>query len=308
METLTTEMTHAQWIETRRSGIGGSDAAAILGMNPYMTPHDVWLSKTRTDYTVTENKAMKIGKLMEPVLAQLYYDETGIQLSRYPAMIFDEKYPMLLGNIDYYVDRDGDFVKGVELKTTSSREKNKWDGEISLYHYCQVQHYMYLFQQSEWDVMIYLRDVPDWYIVTVHRNEDFIRGMIESLVEFWETFVIPGVEPPLEIDEVYKYKPLPGTEIEATVELFDKIQDRVRLANDVKDLKTRLDNIDNEIKMYMGNHELLMLNGKKLATCKLPAKAYHVPAKLLQTKHPEIYNELKQEKNQTPRLTIHYKD
>ena len=33
------------WLAARRSGIGGSDIAAICGLSPYQTPYDVWLDK-----------------------------------------------------------------------------------------------------------------------------------------------------------------------------------------------------------------------------------------------------------------------
>jgi putative phage-type endonuclease len=66
-------------LELRRSGIGGSDIAAILGLSPYATPLDVFRSKVE-NYVQSDSWAFRRGRLLEPVVAQIYAEETGAML------------------------------------------------------------------------------------------------------------------------------------------------------------------------------------------------------------------------------------
>lgn len=70
-----------QWLEDRRTYIGATDAGAILGVNPYVSPHDVWLDKKglRADET---NIPMRLGTYMEPFIAQEWQRKTGIKVLR----------------------------------------------------------------------------------------------------------------------------------------------------------------------------------------------------------------------------------
>jgi len=69
-------MLTARQIEDRRGWVGASDAAAILGINPYSNAHDVYLEKTGR-CTPPQNKAMDAGSRFEGVIMDWAEDELG---------------------------------------------------------------------------------------------------------------------------------------------------------------------------------------------------------------------------------------
>ena len=44
----TEDLPREQWLEYRRKGIGGSDAAAVLGISPFRTGRDLYYDKLNT--------------------------------------------------------------------------------------------------------------------------------------------------------------------------------------------------------------------------------------------------------------------
>ena len=72
-----------QWLERRRSGIGGSDVAPILGMSKWRTAYDVWLSKTaETPEEDRTTMPMLLGNVLEPEVLRLYEQQTGVSVRR----------------------------------------------------------------------------------------------------------------------------------------------------------------------------------------------------------------------------------
>ncbi|MDP3766551.1 MAG: YqaJ viral recombinase family protein, partial [Dehalococcoidia bacterium] len=71
-------MDDAAWLAARRAGIGGTDAAAILGLSPFRTPLDVYLDKTGAAQDErTETQPMRWGKALEPVIAEAVEERIG---------------------------------------------------------------------------------------------------------------------------------------------------------------------------------------------------------------------------------------
>ena len=66
-----------EWLEHRKSGIGSSEVATILGLNPWETPYQLWRRKVGLDEPKTETFAMKAGHYLEDAVAQFWHDDTG---------------------------------------------------------------------------------------------------------------------------------------------------------------------------------------------------------------------------------------
>ena len=78
----TSDMEKEEWLEHRRKGIGGSDAAAILGMNPWKSPMDVWLEKTG-EFTRTMKRTKDVlGTVLEDIVAREFMARTGLKVRR----------------------------------------------------------------------------------------------------------------------------------------------------------------------------------------------------------------------------------
>ena len=66
-----------EWLEYRKSGIGSSEVATILGLNPFETPYQLWRRKIGLDEPKTETFAMKAGHYLEDAVSLFWSDETG---------------------------------------------------------------------------------------------------------------------------------------------------------------------------------------------------------------------------------------
>ena len=78
----TRKMTREEWLDARRNGIGGSDASAILGLNPYSSPLKVYLDKIGKGEEQETNEAMRQGTDLEPYVAERFTKETGKKVKR----------------------------------------------------------------------------------------------------------------------------------------------------------------------------------------------------------------------------------
>ena len=154
------------WLSSRRI-IGGSDAACIIGMNPWKSNVELWLEKTGQcdPDDISESPLVKYGTQAEAPLRQLYkldYPDMKVEYKRNNLWINDD-YPWAHASLDgWMTDKAG--RKGIlEIKTTnvmSSRHKEEWKDRIPDNYYCQLLHYLAVTQfdfailkaQLKWDI------------------------------------------------------------------------------------------------------------------------------------------------------------
>ena len=184
-----------------RTKIGGSDASAIVGMNPYKSNVELWKEKAYgiEPVDISDKPYVKYGTEAEPLLRELFkldypeyqvcYEENNIW--------FNDKYPWAHASLDgWLIDQDG--RKGIwECKTTNilqSMQKEKWDHRIPDNYYIQVLHYLMV---TEFDYVVLkaqLKSVygEDVYLQTRHypiersEVEEDIKYLIEEELKFWE--------------------------------------------------------------------------------------------------------------------------
>ena len=145
------DLTRAEWLEERRTGIGGSDAAAVLGLNPWRSPLAVYMDKTAGRGDVAEDdmpEALWWGTEQESLVAKRFSQLTGEKVINDQNMYRSAEYPWALANIDRRVV--GKHV-GLECKTTEVYNKTDFDDdEIPPTYYWQCQHYMAVLGWQSW--------------------------------------------------------------------------------------------------------------------------------------------------------------
>ena len=117
-----------QWLEYRRKGIGGSDAAAVLGISPFRTGRDLYYDKLNI---VTADDAenwvqLEVGTLLEPLVAKIFAHKTGYKIYRRPFMFQHPLYPWMLADLDYMVELPDGTTAILEIKTTNYNAKDNW--------------------------------------------------------------------------------------------------------------------------------------------------------------------------------------
>lgn len=144
----TSNLGNEEWLSYRRRGIGGSDAAAILGISPWRTARDLYydkLSVVKAD--MDENwVALEMGHLLENLVARIFAKKTGLRIFQRKVMFQHPLYPWMLADLDYLVELPDGSNAILEIKTTNYNARENWwyNGEeiVPVYYESQGRHYM----------------------------------------------------------------------------------------------------------------------------------------------------------------------
>lgn len=197
--------TRTDWLEERKSYIGATDLSAILGLNPYETPLGVYCTKLGIAPPVAETSAMRRGLALEPYIAQLYADETGRLVAKWPKTTRNPVKQYLAVNPDYFVPvADTPLYSGAE-RLVECKSHLPW-----LAHYygepgsdqipeweqvqCQWQAHLTGIRTADLVVLLGLSE-EDLRIYTVEYDPE-IGGILEQEADrFWIDHVLSEVPP-----------------------------------------------------------------------------------------------------------------
>lgn len=162
----TLNLTKEDWLRYRKCGITGTDAGAILGLNPYRSEFQVYHDKISDTIENIDNEAMRQGRDLEDYVAQRFSEETGFKVRRANAIYQSEEHPLLLADFDRLIVGQ---KAGLECKTVSPFSADKWaDGKIPAHYLAQVDHYLAVSGFDCWYVaaLIFGRELMIHKIVT----------------------------------------------------------------------------------------------------------------------------------------------
>jgi putative phage-type endonuclease len=191
----------------RQRGIGASEVAAVLGIDPFSQPFNVWESKVcspeefkeRFNFDRPEDPEAlsEIGRAIEPLIAQLYEKRTSHKLSESPT-VTHPAYPWLFASPDRLTD---DPDKGLEIKNVNPRMAVWWgaDGtdEIAEYYMPQVQTCMLLTGRKHWDVAALIGG-SELRVFHIKADPEFHELILEITKRFWEDYVSNKTPPPID--------------------------------------------------------------------------------------------------------------
>ena len=192
-------MTREEWLEERKKGIGGSDAAVIVNKNPYPNRNTIllWEEKTRRRETpdISDNPYVKYGTEMEAILRESF----RIKNPKYEVYHED-------GTL---VDKETGEIGVLEIKTSSmknSSAQEKWKENIPDHYFCQVLHYLNVTGYSFAKVFAELNYGEDYqatrtYTITRANFEEDIKYLEKEEIRFWKEYVEKDIRPPLLIPE-----------------------------------------------------------------------------------------------------------
>ena len=99
----TTGMSNEEWLRLRKTGIGGSDAGSICGVNPFGSPMKVYYDKTSSSVEELDNEAVRQGHDLEDYVAQRFMEATGLKVRRSNFMYRSTEYPFMIADVDRLV-------------------------------------------------------------------------------------------------------------------------------------------------------------------------------------------------------------
>lgn len=206
-------MTREDWLEERKKGIGGSDAATILGLNPYKTTIELWEEKTgrREAPDISDKPYVKYGTQAEDLLRQLFALDYPQYIVTHEenTIIKHPEHPFLFASLDGKLLDVTTGKEGIlEIKTTNilrSIQKEKWKDKIPDNYYCQVLHYLnvtgcsfaILKAQLKYDYSGEIRLETKHYYIDRKDVENDIKLLQEKEIQFWNEYIEKDKRPPL---------------------------------------------------------------------------------------------------------------
>lgn len=185
-------------LKLRKSGIGSSDVAAIVGLSTYASPIDIWLDKTGRGRGFTGNVATRIGDALEPLIAQLYAERVGARLSEPRQTHVHPEIPWMLATPDRIAHFDS-LSKVVECKHDSYGVKawgEEGTDEIPDDYMCQVNWQLDVMGLDEADVAALIGQKLSVY--HVRRDDELCAQLREAAAAFWRDHVLADVQPPID--------------------------------------------------------------------------------------------------------------
>ncbi len=171
----------------RAQGVTGTDIGAILGLNPYKNAYEVYLDKIDPLREIPDNLAMKLGRTLEPMVADWYSEKIGYSLNTPPTIISKEN-PIFRGSPDRVIPSPS---KVLEIKTTKRlREGDGWgpDGsdQVPQYYAAQCYWYMMLCNMNFCDLALFIRSTEEFRLYHLVRDKELEIGLKAHALAFWE--------------------------------------------------------------------------------------------------------------------------
>jgi len=223
-----------KWHEQRRKGLGGSDSPVVLGVSPFKSPHELWLEKTGRGEDQKETLAMKRGKILEPVIADLYAEETGQKLRRVNCILQHDDLPYIQANLDRQILSNNGAGPGVlEIKCPGLHIFGKCKRE-GLPDYCsvQLQHYMSVTGYKWGAFAVFNPERWEMIHFTLERDDALIRMILQQDKIFWEKVLRD--EPPEDDGPAVDLPPVGGELIRMAGDVWEKAIDDLRSARELK--------------------------------------------------------------------------
>ncbi|MFV3334805.1 YqaJ viral recombinase family protein [Pseudomonas sp. NY15437] len=202
----TKDLSRDDWLAVRKRGIGSSDAAAAVGLNPYKSQLELWLEKTGRDSGLPksdvndEESPTYWGNILESIVARHYTQRTGNRVRRINAVLQhpDAKLDWMLANIDREVTGAED-VQILECKTAGINGARLWKEGVPVYVQLQVMHQLAVTGKQAADVAVLLGG-QHLEIHRIERDDELIHWLIELEKEFWG-YVLRDTPPPADGSE-----------------------------------------------------------------------------------------------------------
>lgn len=278
------------WHENRRTFIGGSDAAAVLGLSKWQTPYHLYLEKTGEIEPEAQTWEMSYGKALEPLLRQHYANTTGREVILPHKSIRSEKYPFMGYNPDGLIVSE---KRLAEFKTAAYGDLWGEEGtdEIPIEYLLQVQHGLIVL---EWDVAEVFASIggrrPKMPYI-VEADKELHEAMIESDHDFWHNHVLAKVPPQIttNADAAIRYRTVNSSPIDATKEIIELLDELNNTKQGQKHLEAEREMLEVKIKSFMGHNNVLKgPEGEILATWKSCKGSSLIDRDSLKKEMPEI--------------------
>ena len=316
----TTGISEDEWLEYRRTGIGGSDVSAVMGVSPFTTARDLYYDKLRIAAAIDDEDnwvQKEIGHLLEDLVARIFHVKTDHRIYQIKKMFRHPVYSFMIADVDYFVDMPDGTTAILEIKTTNYNNRDKWwdeNGEtVPLNYELQGRHYMAVMGVDRvYFCCLYGNSENEVIIRYIDRDTDFESEMIALEEYFWVNHVEAQVPPPytedggMIIESARRHHGAADPDAPEIL-LGEGYPANIARFLELQDLKRELDNRVKAVDYQMNRIKGLIVDemGKScLASCEVGGTPYIVTYNpvlkkgidknsllRLKERHPDIYDE-----------------
>lgn len=289
-------LSRQEWLEKRSNYLGGSDAAAAVGLNPWKSPFQVWLEKRSTTHDIPpQEDSLKLwyGRAAEDMIAKRFEMETGKKTRRNNSMMVSCQWPWMLADIDREVVGENAIL---EIKTSAAWNRDQWkDGGLPIQYEIQCHHYMAVTGAEKCYIAVMFGAGDAFEIRELDRDEELIQTLAEEESAFWSK-VVNGKMPDPDGSQVYS---------EALAEMFpgraESKQEAIELDSNgfnldlyfyaieqAKQWEEKAKKIEQEIKIAMQDDQRAVIGGRASVSWTV-CQSTRLDAKKLREELPEIF-------------------
>ena len=286
----TKTLSHEDWLRIRKKGIGGSDASAVCGLNPWRSPIDVYMDKTKEKVEDVDNEAMRVGRDLEEYVADRFCEATGKKVRRLNAVLQHDEHDWMIGDVDRVIVGEDALL---ECKTANAYSADKWaDGAIPEQYEIQCHHYIAVTGKKKVYIACLIMGI-DFVWRVVERDEDIIRNLIAIERDFWYKNVLEKRLPAPDGSESAgnAIKEMYTASIPQTLDLSG-MAGRMARYNDIEvllgSLKAEQEMIKQEIQLQMGEADTALVGNRKV-TWKSQKGRVSIDSKKLREELPDVY-------------------
>lgn len=241
-----------RWLEERKRYITATDVSAICGLNPWRTPLDVYLEKSGLTEPQPETVPMRMGRMLQPVVLDLYEEKTGLAVRRY-----DDTELVVSSDIPWAAcTPDAELVAGdrrvVEAKIVGERQAARWGepgtDDVPEYYLVQVAWQMLVTGREAGDLAA-LFGGRDFAVYPIRKVDALARALVERCERFRAEHLVPGVAPEIGAGESAARYLRTLYPRDARPELLPSDERLDALAMRLANLRTLRDNYETEVEI-----------------------------------------------------------
>lgn len=258
-------------VQTRKTGIGASDAAAACGLSRWRTPLDIYREKRGEAEPFEGNEFTKWGNYLEPAIRQEYANQTGRPVRLPEGTVRHPVHGFMICHPDGVTD------DGWLFEAKNTRFGDGWGipgtDDIPVEYLVQVQHSMFVTGLIVADVAVLIAG-SDFRIYTVHADLDMQALLIRAEGELWRRIVAGTPPPPRTLNDLttlYGSVSEPVT-VEASGEVIARLTALREARATIKELEAGAEALEVAVKDAMGTADTLTYAGQTIATWKSTAR------------------------------------
>lgn len=282
------------WLAERRTGIGASECAAVVGLSPWATPLDIYLSKVATDVPAEgpDSEPMYWGRELEAVILRRYQRDTGRQLDTEQKLVRSPQHPFMIATPDA---RASDRL--VEVKTAGLQAAKEW-GEpgtdaVPMQYLLQVTHQMIVTGDQLADIAVLIAG-SDYRVYQVRLDPELAGMLIEREREFWASVEARTPPQPTTLaGALARWPKDAGTSVAATADALEAVARLKAVREDIKAREADAEALEVAVKACMADAATLTgPDGKALATW-TSQTARRFDSSAFKAAHPDLYDQFR---------------